>query len=219
MKTNRKAINFDLDTKKLKEIYSAKTGKPYNKAYDEIKKFMKENGFSHRQGSGYISKVSMSDIEMVAFIDKLQNKFSWIYACSKKVDGTEISAQFDLKTLMKTDVVGFQSKTDLSKDEYAAEADLQSEAKEINGSQEMITISKDEYNTFIKSFEAAAKHAKTISDVNLVLNEHPELKQEYLKAKAETMQKKAEREKGGLNDKSVKDKTSEHKPKKHKPKR
>jgi len=54
---------------------------------------------------------------------------------------------------------------------------------------------------------------------NLVLNEHPELKQKFLKAKAETMQRKAEREKGGLNDKIVKDKTSERKPKKHRTKR
>ena len=53
----KKAINFDLDTKVLKEIYcKSKNPLEYLKAYKEIKGFMKENGFSHRQWSGYISK-------------------------------------------------------------------------------------------------------------------------------------------------------------------
>lgn len=46
----RKAINFDIDTKKYEEF----TGKKSPFAYDEIKRFLKRNGFEHRQGSGYV---------------------------------------------------------------------------------------------------------------------------------------------------------------------
>ena len=39
----RRAINFDLDTKALKEFYP---GKDYRAAYGEIKNFMENNGFN-----------------------------------------------------------------------------------------------------------------------------------------------------------------------------
>ena len=39
------AINFDLDTKKLKNIYVQQTGKKYNQAYYDIKSFMKKTVF------------------------------------------------------------------------------------------------------------------------------------------------------------------------------
>lgn len=53
----RKALNFDLDTKK----YEENTGKHSPTAYVEIKRFLEKNNFEHRQGSGYISKDSLND--------------------------------------------------------------------------------------------------------------------------------------------------------------
>ena len=41
MSSKRKAINFDLDTKKLKEVYTVQTGKVYTNAYEDLKKFFK----------------------------------------------------------------------------------------------------------------------------------------------------------------------------------
>lgn len=41
-----KAINFDLDTKKLKDIYSKQTKKAYNTAYSDIESFMLDNQFN-----------------------------------------------------------------------------------------------------------------------------------------------------------------------------
>lgn len=43
MRPVRKAINFDLDTRALKEFYP---GKDYRAAYGEIKAFMENNGFN-----------------------------------------------------------------------------------------------------------------------------------------------------------------------------
>lgn len=48
----RKALNFDLDTKKYEEF----THRPAPTAYAEIWRFLKKNDFEHRQGSGYVSK-------------------------------------------------------------------------------------------------------------------------------------------------------------------
>ena len=48
----RVAINFDLSTKVLEDIFGKNnTGKPYS----DIKRFMESNGFMHRQYSGYVS--------------------------------------------------------------------------------------------------------------------------------------------------------------------
>ena len=47
-----KALNFDLDTENLKRYYPSSD---YHKAYFDIKQFMIQNGFEHRQGSGYVS--------------------------------------------------------------------------------------------------------------------------------------------------------------------
>ena len=52
----RKAINFDLDTHRLEEWYPTPN---WRNAYMDIRNYMQEHGFEHRQGSGYISKSDM----------------------------------------------------------------------------------------------------------------------------------------------------------------
>lgn len=93
----RKAINFDLDTKTLKEVYCT-TNKPleYLKAYKEIESFMKGNGFSHRQWSGYISDGTMSKAQVERFVEKLSNTFPWLSKCVKKFDVTDIGKQYNM---------------------------------------------------------------------------------------------------------------------------
>jgi pemK-like protein 1 len=49
---SRKAINFDLSTNTLEELFDKGNTK---KPYADIKKFMEENGFMHRQYSGYVA--------------------------------------------------------------------------------------------------------------------------------------------------------------------
>ncbi len=55
-----KAINFDLDTNKLKEFYPR-----YQQAYRDLLRFFREKGFSHRQGSGYVSNDKLSSADIV----------------------------------------------------------------------------------------------------------------------------------------------------------
>ena len=60
-----KAINFDLDTKKLKNFYQR-----YQQAYADLYKFFKENSFSHRQGSGYVSDEKLTSADIIDLMDK-----------------------------------------------------------------------------------------------------------------------------------------------------
>lgn len=88
----RKALNFDLDTKKFEEF----TGKHSPVAYAEIKRFLKKNGFDHRQGSGYISKDSLNDGKIFAIIQSMSIEFKWLGHCVKQIDVTNIGKQHSL---------------------------------------------------------------------------------------------------------------------------
>ncbi len=90
-----KAINFDLDTVKLRDYYPR-----YQKAYAELLNFFKAKDFSHRQGSGYVSNMKLSSADIVDIIGELQQKFSWAGTCIKKIDVTNVGAQYDLTELL-----------------------------------------------------------------------------------------------------------------------
>ena len=88
----KKALNFDLDTKKYEEI----TGKPAPTAYGEIRDFLKKNDFEHRQGSGYISKNSLSDVKIFAIIQNMSIELGWLRSCVRQIDVTNIGKQHSL---------------------------------------------------------------------------------------------------------------------------
>ncbi|EOI9586803.1 VapD family protein, partial [Campylobacter jejuni] len=87
-----KAINFDLSTKSL-EKYFKDTREPYSL----IKNFMLENGFEHRQYSGYTSKEPINERRVIRIVNKLTKKFTWLGECVKEFDITEIGEQYSLK--------------------------------------------------------------------------------------------------------------------------
>ncbi len=88
----RKAINFDIDTKKYEEY----TNKKSPTAYEEIRQFLLKNGFEHRQGSGYISKESLDDRKVTAIIINMSLKLEWMKHCIKQIDVTNIGKQHSL---------------------------------------------------------------------------------------------------------------------------
>lgn len=96
-KLNYKAINFDLDTKKLKEYYPKRN---WLKAYSDIKAFMKSNNFTHRQWSGYRSIEPLSDTQILVLIKKLKQTFPWISQCVRHFDVTNIGKTFDMYPLL-----------------------------------------------------------------------------------------------------------------------
>ncbi|PIE74183.1 MAG: hypothetical protein CSA19_01055 [Deltaproteobacteria bacterium] len=69
----RKVINFDLDTKALREHLGEAS-----KGYYKIKRFMLKNGFTHRQGSGYISNDAMDEKDVRFLIEKIKPSMPWL---------------------------------------------------------------------------------------------------------------------------------------------
>lgn len=94
----RKAINFDLDTKALKEFYP---GKDYRAAYGEIKNFMENIGFEHRQWSGYISIKALDQEEITSNVKKIAQKFPWLSQCVNRFDVTNIGRTCDMIDTIK----------------------------------------------------------------------------------------------------------------------
>lgn len=94
------AINFDLSIEKLKEYYSPIYPKG---AYNEIKVFMAEHGFYHRQYSGYVSLDAITQADISDLLIDLVAEFPWITECTNKMDATIIPKSYDLKEMM-TDI-------------------------------------------------------------------------------------------------------------------
>lgn len=94
----RKALNFDLDTKKYEKI----TSKSAPNAYYDIKKFLEKNEFEHRQGSGYISKYSLNDGMIFALIQNMSFELKWLSSCTKQIDVTNIGKQHSLLDAIST---------------------------------------------------------------------------------------------------------------------
>ncbi len=96
----RKAINFDLSTQALKKHFGENTAT----AYAKIKDFMLENGFEHRQYSGYASKEVMNDSQVASLAEKMSHKFSWLRSCIQEFDVTDIGEQYSLSHIFRESI-------------------------------------------------------------------------------------------------------------------
>lgn len=82
---NKKAINFDLDTNKLYELTGSKTD-----GYRQIKGFLLDNGFEHKQWSGYISLNKMTYSDVYSLVRKMCDTFSWFHEVVNTFDVTRV---------------------------------------------------------------------------------------------------------------------------------
>lgn len=98
-KITRKALNFDLDTKALERFYP---GESYHQAYYDIRQFLENSGFQHRQGSGYVSKDPISVYKVSLLINDMSEKFPWLKRCTKVVDTTAIGKTFSMMSYLKS---------------------------------------------------------------------------------------------------------------------
>ena len=90
----RKAINFDLDTVRMRELGI------YPKGYRLLKKQLKDQGFVHRQGSGYVSRNKIDSGVVNNAIRILVQNLPWLAECVKKMDVTDIGKQYDLTNII-----------------------------------------------------------------------------------------------------------------------
>jgi len=89
----RKALNFDLSSAKLRDLFGEKGRR---KAYSQIQSYLTKHGFEHRQWSGYASIKPMSYIEIYDIVGELVEKCDWLIACVNRFDATNIMAESDM---------------------------------------------------------------------------------------------------------------------------
>jgi len=102
MKT-RKQITFDLITTEdgLPKHYP----KPnWRNAYDDIKQFMKSNGFEWRQGSVYHSKEFTSLWKTRRTLENLSDKHPWLNNCVRDCVVTNISREFNMSNIFCSNI-------------------------------------------------------------------------------------------------------------------
>jgi len=101
----RKAINFDLDDNILKAVYPKP--KSYKRAWGDIAKFMRENGFIHRQYSGYESVEPITQIKVNKLIKKMIKALPWLTknGVIQQIYVTDIGETYSLKHLFEKDIV------------------------------------------------------------------------------------------------------------------
>ncbi len=91
-----KAINFDLDTEQMEIELGSKT-----KGYSLLKKSFKKIGFSHRQGSGYVSRKPLSDVQVTGVLKKIAKQNPWLSTCINRMDITEVGNMFDVSDFVR----------------------------------------------------------------------------------------------------------------------
>ena len=112
----RKQIAFDLDTKQL-EIYYPK--RHWQSAYDDIKNFMKKNGFEWRQGSVYISKDTFNIYDVSSTILHLVQNCSWLNKCMRDCVVTNIGKSYSQNDLFDKNA-NIKTRAELEEEKNAA---------------------------------------------------------------------------------------------------
>lgn len=84
----QKQITFDIDTNVAKKILGEKK---YTNIYASIKKFMKDNGWVHIEGSVYMSRKPMSNMSVSHTIAKLKVQYPYLVKCIKRMHQSDIS--------------------------------------------------------------------------------------------------------------------------------
>lgn len=99
-KNKRRQITFDLGENKLKIYYPkpAFTLNPryHKKAWEDIARFMKKQGFEHRQYSVYASLEPMTSVELNTLIRNMVRQMPWLNKCLNAIDVTDIGEQHSL---------------------------------------------------------------------------------------------------------------------------
>jgi virulence-associated protein VapD len=112
-KTTRKQITFDLSDKKLKIFYPkpkySLNPKYYNKAWGDIARFMKKNGFEHRQRSVYASLKPMTRAEVLILVDSMVEKMPWLNKCLNAIDVTNIGRQHSLMQAIENSAIRLET--------------------------------------------------------------------------------------------------------------
>lgn len=95
----KKQIAFDIDTKVAKAIL----GDNYTRIYRDIRSYLEDNGFTHIQGSVYMSDKPMSTLVVTLKINGLLQKHPYISKCVRDMTQTNVTSVSDLSALFQHD--------------------------------------------------------------------------------------------------------------------
>lgn len=84
----RKQISFDIDTNVAKEIFGEQS---YTKIYADIRRFMKEEGWKHIEGSVYMSGYPMINGDILYMIEEMKVKYPYLEKCVREIHQADVS--------------------------------------------------------------------------------------------------------------------------------
>ncbi|KQT82207.1 virulence factor [Aurantimonas sp. Leaf443] len=91
------AIAFDFDTEILERLYPNPS---WRNAYSDVRTFLEENGFEHRQGSVYFGDPELSAPECIAIVEDMADEFAWFTASLKDIRMLRIEENNDLMVVL-----------------------------------------------------------------------------------------------------------------------
>lgn len=91
--TQKKGINFDLDTEALKKYYP---GSDWHNAYHDVRSYFEKHGFDHIQGSGYHSVKPMAEANAMAIIYKMSELYEWLNYCVSICTISDVPELYDI---------------------------------------------------------------------------------------------------------------------------
>lgn len=119
MGMTRKQISFDLSQDALKRYYPHKeTGQDsqfFKRAYKDIRRFMKANGFERRQYSVYVSLQQRTSLDVALLAQRMGEALPWLRLCVKDITVTNIGARHSLLGLLRSDALSAELLPPVSK--------------------------------------------------------------------------------------------------------
>jgi virulence-associated protein VapD len=88
------AITFDLDTDTLKKSYHNAS---WQNAYNDIAKFLREQGFDRQQGSVYFGDDSIDSVKCQTAVQRLTLEYEWFAPSVKDIRMLRIEDNNDLQ--------------------------------------------------------------------------------------------------------------------------
>ncbi|KQT66016.1 MULTISPECIES: virulence factor [unclassified Aureimonas] len=91
------AIAFDFDTELLEQLYPNSSSR---NAYADVRTFLEENGFEHRQVSVYFGEPNLTATECIAIVEDMADEFSWFTPSLKDIRMLRIEENNDLMVVL-----------------------------------------------------------------------------------------------------------------------
>ena len=114
----RKQLTFDIDTKPL-EIYYPKAN--WRHGYDDIRGFLKREGFEWCEGTVYVSKKPLESYEVTKIVRDLVKRYPWLNKCMRDCRQANIGRQHSLNYIFsKNAKVPTREELNASKDPHSA---------------------------------------------------------------------------------------------------